>query len=443
MEVEMNKRFKIGLVLFVMITMSAMLFAGGAQESDKTAAAGDVVTLEWWTWSSEEYDEAVQREMVKAFEAAHPNIKINMTLMPTSGFETKMTTALGAGEGAPDVAFYSIANWFPMAMDLNPFIERDNFDTGMYYDGFWKTRTQWNGTTIGLPLGVGAQFVMYNKDIFDAAGVAYPTSDWTTEDYLAMSPKLVDRSKKVWASERPKRPYRAIWYNYGEKARLYSPDSQSIEGYLNSDESVAAYQWMWDLVQSDVTPSQADMATLGTENTGPVDLFMAGRLAMATLNQGHMLNAVKEGMNFGIVSEPGVAGNERWVNAWSLTCGIWKETKHPEEAWTFLKWWVGPEGQKFLMDNGNLFPSIPDVLKQYKDINEDYAQGFFKVLENKQVSLWRNTHPSGTPVERSIGDLWDKINLGLIGRNEIKAELDMMVAPAQEVLDEARGRLGS
>ncbi len=426
------------ILLLALLLCTMMILVGAAQ---KEVAAQDVVTLEWWTWDSEEYDEAVQRLMVKEFERSHPNIKINMTLLPTKGFETKMTTALGAGVGGPDVAFFSVSNWFPKALPLDSFIERDNFDIGQYYKGFWDTKTQFDGKTIGLPLGVGAQFVMYNKDLFDRAGVAYPTDDWTTDEYLEIARKVADPTRKVWGCEILARPFRAIWFNYGRNVRLYSPDSTTVEGYLNSPGSLAAYEWFYDLMRSGATPSVSDMSTLSTENTGPIDLFMADRLAMATLNQGHMLNAVKEGKNFGVVREPGVGNNQRFVNAWSLLVGIWEGTKHPEEAWTFLKWYVGPEGQKFLMDNGNLFPSIRAVGETYKDADKDYVKGFMKVLDDEQVAIWRGAHPSGTKVEASITDLWDKIKLGTIKRSEIKGELDRLVPNAQAVLEDAKKTL--
>ena len=413
-----------------------------AVEPTEAPEVQEPVTIEWWTVDSEEYTEQVQRDMAAAFEAAHPNIKVNVTVLPESGFSEKMTTALGAGEGVPDVAFFWDNNWFPEALDLRPFIERDNFDTSMYIEGFWKTRALWGDTVVGLPLGVGAQFVMYNKDVFDEMGVAYPSEDWTTEEYLDMVAQLNEPNQKRWGSDRPRRPFRALWFNYGPVVRLYSDDSMTVDGYLNSPESVAAYTWAWDLVATGATPTPADIEVLGTEGTGPIDLFMAGRLAMATLNQGHMLNALNEGANFGIVPEPGVAGNERFVNAWSLTCSIWKGTEHPDEAWTFLSWWVGPEGQRYLMENGNLFPSISSVLNEYEDADKEYAQAFFRVLELTQVSEWRNAHPCNSTVLRAVGDVWDKIMLGEIERDEIQAELDAIVPVAQEALDECRERLG-
>lgn len=412
----------------------------GALGSSSVTAQG-VVTIEWWSVASEEYSEEAQRGLVEAFEAEHPSIKVNLTILPESGFTEKMTTTLGAGEGAPDVAFFWDNNWFPQALDLTPYIEADpDLGPETYFEGFWNTRAVWGDKIVGLPLGVGANFVMYNKGVFDAAGVAYPTEGWTTEDYIAMVAALSDPEQKTWGGDRPRGPYRAIWQNYG--AFPYSDDSMTVDGYLNSPESVAAYTWLWDLVATGGTPTPADLEILGTEGTGPVDLFIAGRLAMATLNQGHMLNALEAGVNFGIVPEPQVPGHDRYVNAWSLTCSIWAGTQHPDEAYEFLSYWVGPEGQRYLMEHGNLFPSIPDVLKEYRDADTEYAQAFFKVLELKQVAEWANAHPCKGTVLRAAQDAWDLIMLGEIGRDEIQSTLDSLVPAAQAALDECRARLG-
>lgn len=423
---------RVCLGILMMALTVAVTFGQGAKKP---------VTIEWWTWESEEYSEATQRKLVAAFEAEHQDIKVNMILMPTKGFETKMTTALGAGIGGPDVAFFSIANWFPKALNLDPYIARDKYDISMFYKGFWDTKTQFSGKTIALPLGVGANFVMYNKKIFDAAGVPYPKTNWTTEDYLETAKKVTNPARKIWGCEILTRPFRAIWYNYGEKARLYSPDSSTVAGYLNSPESVKAYQWFWDLMRSGATPTMSDMAVLSTENTGPIDLFMAGRLAMATLNQGHMISVADRGIDFGIVHEPGIGKTPRYVNAWSLAVGIWEGTKHPDEAWTFLKWYAGPKGQKILMDGGTFFPSIPMIAKQNANADKDYVKGFLSVLDDQQVAVWRNAHPSGTKVEASITDLWDKIKLNRVTRDQIKNELDALVPVAQKVLDDAKKTL--
>ncbi|MBK8023701.1 MAG: extracellular solute-binding protein [Chloroflexi bacterium] len=198
---------KFSLVLFALL----MLIPFGA-----ITLAQDVVTIEWWTVNSEEYSEEAQRALADQFNSEHPNIQVNITVLPESGFTERMTATLGAGSGAPDVAFFWDNNWFPQALDLTAYIEADpDIDPEMYFEGFWNTRAVWQDKIVGLPLGVGANFVMYNKDVFDEMGVAYPSADWTTEDFIATATALTDPDKRRWGGDRPRGPFRAIWRNYG------------------------------------------------------------------------------------------------------------------------------------------------------------------------------------------------------------------------------------
>lgn len=404
--------------------------------------AQEPVTIRWWSVPSEEFSEEAQRGLAEQFMAENPNIRVELTVLPPDGYDERVNTVIGAGAGAPDVALFWNANWWPQALDLTPFLEADEeVNADIYFPEFFYNWGVWQDKVIGLPLGVGANFVMYNKDVFDAAGVEYPSVDWTPDDFIRIATELSSQEERRWGGDRPRGPYRAIWMNYG--AFPYSDDSTTVDGYFNSPESIAAYTWLWDLVNSGATPTPADIEILGTEGTGPYDLFISGRLAMATLNQGHMLNSIDLGVNFGIVPEPHIPGNERFVNAWSLTVSIWAGTQHPEEAWQFLRYWAGPEGQRYLMENANLFPAIPAVLDEYEYADTDYAQAFFSVLEHTQVAKWTNAHPCyRASVIRATQDAWDLINLGQITREEVVSTLNSLVEPGQTALDECVPRLG-
>jgi multiple sugar transport system substrate-binding protein len=425
-------KFLLRIALFVLLIVLPSLHV----------VAQEPVIIQWWTVASEEFNEEVQRALVDQFNAEHPNIRVEMTLLPPDGYDERMQTTLGAGQGAPDVALFWNTNWYPQALDITAMVEADpDIDPEMYLEGFWNTRVVFNDTIIGLPLGVGANFVMYNMDMFDAAGVAYPDPDWTPQDYIDTVAALSNPEQRIWGGDRPRGPYRAIWYNMG--AYLYSDDSTTTEGYLNSPESVMAYEWLWDLVATGGTPTPADLEVLGTEGTGPVDLFLADRLAMATLNQGHMQNAIAAEKRFGIVPEPQVEGSTRHVNAWSLTVSIWEGTEHPDEAYEWLSYWAGPVGQQFLMDNGNLIPSLPSILANWDSADTDYGQAFLAVLELEQVAAWDNAHPCKGTVLRAVRDVWDMVNLATIERSAIQTTLDGFVPAADAALTECVGRLGA
>ena len=407
------------------------------------AAAQDPVTITWWTLASAESPEPAIRAVVEAFEAEHPNIKIDVTIMAESAYGDLMNTTIGAGEGAPDIAYFWETPWLPHTLDITDRLEADpDLSRDDYFEEYFNNWAVYNDRVVGLPFTVGANFVMYNKDVFDEAGVDYPTADWTPWDYIEIAKALTDPDKRRWGGDRPRGPFRAIWRNIGA-TKPYSDDSTTVEGYINGPDAVAAYTWLWDLVDSGATPTPADIEVLGTEGTGPVDLFIAGRLGMATLNNGHMITAANAGVNFGVVPEPHVPGNERFVHAWALRASIWAGTEHPDEAYEFLSFWAGPEGQRINMEIGALMPSLPAVLEDYPDAEADYFQGFMGVLNATQTAEWRATHPCWRgAVIRAVSDAWDLIMLGEIARDEVQATLDAMVEPGQAALDECVPRLG-
>ena len=408
------------------------------------AAAQDTVTLEWWTTAGRDSPEPAIRNLIAAFEAEHPNIKIDVSILAEGAYNDLMNTVFAAGEGVPDLAWYWSNNWLPQALDITDRLDNDpDISRDVFHTEYFNNWVVWNDRVIALPYDIGANFIMYNKDVFDDEGVEYPAEDWTPQDYLEIANSLRNEDKRRWGGDRPRGPFRALWRNMGA-VNPYSDDSTTVEGNINSPESVAAYTWLWDLVDSDATPTPADLEVLGTEGTGPVDLFIAGRLGMATLNPGSMVSTLEAGVNFGVVPEPRVPGNENWVHGWALRAGIWKNSEHPDEAWEFLKYWIGPPGQRIMMEQGRgHFPPIPSVLAEYEHADTEWFQGFVNVLDATQTASWRKDHPCWRgAVIRGVSDAWDLIHLGEIERDEVQATLDAMVEPGQAALDECVPRLG-
>jgi multiple sugar transport system substrate-binding protein len=437
----MRKTVILLMATAVFLMAAGTLFASGAQESGAEAGKQQEVVLQWWTIDSEEFSAEAQQELAKIYSEATPGVRVEVTVLPSAGFGQKMDTALNAGVGAPDVAIYWNNRWFPYALVLDDFIKKDGFDKDQYIDSFWKTRALWDGKVIGLPTSLGATIIIYNKDLFDAKGAPYPSADWTAYDFIETAKKLVNPETMSWGSDRPRKPFRTVWHNYG--ALPYSDDSTTVDGYFNSPEMVDAYTWFWDLVHSGATPSASELSNLGNEGTGPVDLFLAGRIAMANLNQGHLRTIIEHGMNVGVLPEPQVEGKQRYVNAWASMLSVWKESDHPYEAWNFLKYLCGPEGQSFLMQRSKLVPTIASLLPDLPDGDTEHMKAFFDVLKYPQIAEWNQSHPSYSQIEKAAQDLWDMIDLKLIERDEIPVILNEMVPEMQKVLEENVAKLGS
>ena len=150
-------------------------------------------TVTWGMWGSPAEIKTHQR-VADAFMVSHPDIEVIIWGQPWGDYFTKLKTLWAAGdkEGIPDVLFLSPVVTYAgqgVLEPLDPFIKASGYDTSDY----WPSLLQFGilkGTIYGLPRDIGLEVLYYNKDIFDEAGVDYPTNFWTWDDLKLASSKL-------------------------------------------------------------------------------------------------------------------------------------------------------------------------------------------------------------------------------------------------------------
>ena len=154
-----------------------------------SAAAAAPVTIEWWHITTAEKDKAVFQGIADAYMAAHPNVKINITVLENEAFKTKLATSIQSGQ-VPDL----FQSWGGGIM-------ASQADAGMLKDitadvASWKDTVNpgamsiysYKGKQYGVPWDMGMIGVWYNKDLFAKAGITAPPATW--EDFLADVSKL-------------------------------------------------------------------------------------------------------------------------------------------------------------------------------------------------------------------------------------------------------------
>ncbi|MGC9335616.1 MAG: ABC transporter substrate-binding protein, partial [Anaerolineae bacterium] len=159
------------------------------------------ITLLWGFWGSPE-EKASHERVAQAFMAEHPNIKFEYMFAPWDDYFTKLKTVWAGGDptAIPDVLFlWPTPSYATRGVleNLQPYVERDNYDLDEYWP-YLLDSARYEGDVYGLPRDIEAHALYYNKKLFDEAGVAYPTDDWTWDDLLAAAEKLT----KVEASGR-------------------------------------------------------------------------------------------------------------------------------------------------------------------------------------------------------------------------------------------------
>ena len=159
-----------------------------AKEVVITATPPQVATITWAFWG--EPGEVETNELViKAFEEANPSIKVATIHAPWSDYFQKMEVMFAGGTG-PDLMFGPF-RFAPLGVirPLDDFLDLTGHDLSDYWPGLVETK-MYEGKIYALPRDTAPNCLYYNKDLFDTAGVDYPTHEWTWVDFLAAGERL-------------------------------------------------------------------------------------------------------------------------------------------------------------------------------------------------------------------------------------------------------------
>ncbi|MGD0174494.1 MAG: extracellular solute-binding protein, partial [Anaerolineales bacterium] len=161
--------------------------APAATATTAPTAAPKPVTVEWWHISTLDPGKTLFQSFANQYMAAHPNVKINITILENEAFKTKLTTVMQGGT-PPDIfqswgggvmndqAAAGMLQDITPALDANGGAWRNTFAPGAL--GVYSV----NGKNYGVPWDMGMVGWWYNKDLFTKAGITVPTT-WT--DLLA------------------------------------------------------------------------------------------------------------------------------------------------------------------------------------------------------------------------------------------------------------------
>ena len=309
-------------------TETAGTAAAPAETKAQTAAPAEPVTITYCNFNSSGGNEETLAKMVSAFEAEHPNIKVAVETIGYSDYFTQMQTRV-AGGTAPDCYELNIENFAAYA-NKGLLAEISGVDvSGLNETALGAFNV--GGKQYGLPESFSNVVLIYNKDLFDRAGVAYPTDDWTQDDLQAAAEKIRALGEDIYGIWQP------ITYNeffkvvaqYG--GALLNEDKTAFT--INSPENLKAAQALVDRVLvSNVQPNAAQQGGMGDW-----DMFMSGRLGMIPTGI-WAFQTFTENCDFDwdIVVEPG--STQKATHFFSNCVVMNPETKHPEEVATWLAW---------------------------------------------------------------------------------------------------------
>lgn len=347
----MKSHRKAGRVLLTLVAVVGLLFSGLAF----SAAAQDDIELSYFTFSAAPDQLETLDAMIAAFEEQNPGITVNVETAPFADYFTELQTRIAGGD-APDVFELNYENFLTYAsrdalLDVSDQLADDPALAEAIYpqalDAFAL-----DGVQYGLPASFSNVVLFYNQDLFDAAGVEYPTADWTWEDELAAAEQLANADEGVWGMNAP------VTYNeFYKTAAQNGCEILGEDGTVTVDQPacVEALQFMVDpVVNLNVQPTEADLSGLGD-----TDLFLQGQLAMITTGIWMIPAFADAPFAWDIALEPG--NTTKAHHFFSNAVVTSADTEESEAAWTWQSFLsASPEAAQLRIDANWELPAITD-----------------------------------------------------------------------------------
>ncbi len=358
--------------------------AGTATEAaagDAAAAApatnANAVEIQYWLWDANQLP--AYQACADKFMAANPNIKVTITQNGWDDYWNNVQTGMVAGT-APDIFTNHLAKYPEFAakeqlVDIQPFIERDAVDTGVYLGGLTDLWGR-EGKQYGLPKDWDTISIVYNQDALDAAGVTVDevnSATWTPEDggtFGQLIAKLtVDENGNNGLSpdfDKTKVKQYGLIINgagegYGQTEWSWlaattgwrAIDDLYATKYNYDDERfIATIQWVADQMAAGYIMPLEQVTSLGGAAA-----FESGLGALHSNGSwmiGEFVNNATFPVGFGRLPQ-GPEGRKSMFNG--LADSIWVGSQHQEEAWQVLKYLASKECADTVGSFGVVFPA--------------------------------------------------------------------------------------
>ena len=406
--------------------------------------AGDPRTvLELANWA--EYREAdLETRVLAPFERDHPGITVQQQSAGTgqAEYRERILTSMLAGT-PPDVflldnidvpAFTSRG----VTLDLSPYLQRLGVDLSRYDStviGIFR-----RGDAIyALPKGYSPMVMVYNKDLFDRAGLPYPTDDWTWDDFVRIAKILTrdtdgDGQIDQWGTAFDRRVFLWVPWVWSGGGDVLCPDGTKASGCLDAPASVAAIRWYTEWVTRDsIVPRVFNLRRSLGDNQR---LFNSGKVALLTV--GHfwipmMRPYVTDGrLRIGFVEIPHRVGASPQTVIYASGFAVPATAPHRKLSIQLAAFLADSQAQAIRVAGGLELPTLTGAATALEAGDTSGWEAVFlrasrhaRVPWGARIERWRE-------VEAALPDLMDRVTLeGVdpqVAAREMARRIDRLLA---------------
>jgi len=393
-------------------TASPSASPSAESSASASAEAGDEpVTLKWalWDWEATAY----YQPLIDAYKKEHPNVTIEYVDLGSTDFMTMLSTQLSGGADLDVLTIKDIPGYVNLVKQnhlepLNGFVREQGIDTSAY--GGTVEQIRMNDEVYALPFRSDFWILYYNKDLFDAAGVDYPTNDMTLEQYDELARKLTSGSgaNKV---------YGAHYHTWRSAVQLF--------GILDGQHTIidGEYDFLKPTYERILNQQKdgivMDYATLKTSSTHYSGVFYNNSVAMMNMGSWFIstqIDKVKSGeslaKNWGIAKYPHPEGVEPGTTLGTITSlAVNRKSANKEAALDFLKFVTGEEGAAVIARTG----AIPAIKNDEVVASIASIEGFptdensKEALKTAKTYLEMPLHEKSADIELILNEAHDNI----------------------------------
>lgn len=382
---KLKKAVALTLAAGMAVSMTA---CGGSKTTETTTgAAADNKTQETKAESGEkreisisvwDYDANPSMSIVvDKYMELHPDVTIKVIDTSADEYNNSLGISLSAAQADPDVIFVKdMGSMLQMAdkkqlLCLDDFIKEENFDLGIYKGV--AEELQYDGATYGLPYRSDWYVLYYNKDIFDAAGVEYPSNDMTWQEYWDLAAKMTqgEGSSKIYGTHN--HTWEALVSAFAVQDGKHTVVEKDYSFYK------PWYEATLNMQDNGYIQSYANLKTANIHYSSVFKNQQCAMMPIGTYFIATMIQSRKDGetdFNWGIATLPHSEGMEPGYAVGATTpIAISAYTDQPELSWDFIKYATSAEAGELLASTGS-FPAVMsenslDIIASVEGFPED------------------------------------------------------------------------
>ncbi len=353
------KRQKTVLLAAIVLGL-ALLLARGNAGAQAPAPVNEIRFSFWGDFN----DLDLWKKICARFEEKNPGLRIRQEYI-TGDYAQKLQLQLISNTAADLILMddenypgYAVRNYLE---DLRPRFEQDKAE--LRGDDFLPTSLDsftYDGFFGGMPWGGFPVLVFYNKDLFDAAGVPYPSPDWTWDDFRAVARALTKDTNKDGVNDQFGAAVSSSFLDLEPLVWSYGGDiinAERTKSIINRNAWLDVFKLLQTMKFEDrVTPWEAQQEGMDRQVqllTGRLGMVMSGWYFALTLSK------VEGGMHWGVADMPwGPDRKHRYSRvSWDgISINNASSPEKKDAAWRFIKFLLSEETQALVGGEGRSVP---------------------------------------------------------------------------------------